>query len=131
MELESQLKGASIDEKSSVNFGDKINEYESRMDQMSQEFSNKEELYKVKLANMEKTIKLNLNTAEEEKNELKNDINKLKLEIDSLKKRNEDILNKNKLTEEKNNNTIFKYQKEVEKLNKTVLSLTLDKKRNK
>lgn len=33
------------------------------------------------------------------------------------------MLNKNKLTEEKNNNTILKYQKEVEKLNKTVLTL--------
>ena len=32
MELESQLKGESIDEKSGVNFQDKINEYESRMD---------------------------------------------------------------------------------------------------
>lgn len=93
------------------------------MEQMSQEFANKEDLYKVKLANMEKTIKLNLNTAEEEKNELKNDLTKLKIEIDTLKKRNEDILNKNKLTEEKNNNTILKYQKEVEKLNKTVLGL--------
>ena len=123
MELESQLKGARIDEKSGINLREKINEYESRMEQMSQEFANKEDLYKVKLANMEKTIKLNLNTAEEEKNELKNDLTKLKIEIDTLKKRNEDILNKNKLTEEKNNNTIFRYQKEVEKLNKTVSSL--------
>ena len=123
MELESQLKGAAIDEKSGINLREKINEYESRMEQMSQEFANKEDLYKVKLANMEKTIKLNLNTAEEEKNELKNDLTKLKIEIDTLKKRNEDILNKNKLTEEKNNNTILKYQKEVEKLNKTVLGL--------
>ena len=72
---------------------------------------------------MEKTIKINLNTADEEKNELQNEIKKIKLEFDSYKKRNEDMLNKNKLTEEKNNNTILKYQKEVEKLNKTVLTL--------
>ena len=123
IELEAQLKSSSNNQNQGFDLKDKVTEYESTIDQMNQEFSNKEDLYKVKLANMEKTIKLNLNTAEEEKTDLKNEINKLKLEIDTLKKRNEDILNKNKLTEEKNNNTIFKYQKEVEKLNKTVLSL--------
>jgi len=123
LELEAQLKSSSNNEKSSSDLKDKITNYESMIEQMNQEFSNKEDLYKVKLSNMEKTIKLNLSAAEEEKSELKNEINKLKIEIDSLKKRNEDILNKNKLSEEKNNNTIFRYQKEVEKLNKTVLNL--------
>ena len=122
-ELESQLKSASLEEKSGLNLQDKINDYESRIEQMTQEFASKEDLYKVKLSNMEKTIKLNLNNSEEDKKELKNEINKYKNEIDSLKKLNEDILNKNKLTEEKNNNTIFKYQKEAEKLNKTILNL--------
>ena len=110
LELEAQLKSSSNNEKSSSDLKDKITNYESMIEQMNQEFSNKEDLYKVKLSNMEKTIKLNLSAAEEEKSELKNEINKLKIEIDSLKKRNEDILNKNKLSEEKNNNTIFRYQ---------------------
>ena len=122
-ELESQLKSSSTDENQGFNLKDKIVEYETKFEQMSQDFSNKEDLYKVKLANMEKTIKLNLSNAEEEKSELKREINKLKGDIDTLKKRNEDILNKNKLTEEKNNNNNFKYQKEIEKLNKIILNL--------
>ena len=122
-ELESQLKSSSTDENQGFNLKDKIVEYETKFEQMSQDFSNKEDLYKVKLANMEKTIKLNLSAAEEEKSELKREINKLKGDIDTLKKRNEDILNKNKLTEEKNNNNNFKYQKEIEKLNKIILTL--------
>ena len=122
-ELESQLKSSSTDENQGFNLKDKIVEYETKFEQMSQDFSNKEDLYKVKLSNMEKTIKLNLSNAEEEKSELKREINKLKGDIDTLKKRNEDILNKNKLTEEKNNNNNFKYQKEIEKLNKIILNL--------
>ena len=122
-ELESQLKSSSNDENQGFNLKDKIAEYEIKMEQMSQDFSNKEDLYKVKLENMEKTIKLNLSTAEEEKSELKREINKLKNDIDTLKQRNEDILNKNKLTEEKNNTNNFKYQKEIEKLNKIILTL--------
>ena len=122
-ELESQLKINSNNNKSNMDIKDQISQYESKIEQLVQEFANKEDLYKVKLANMEKTIKINLNTADEEKNELQNEIKKIKLEFDSYKKRNEDMLNKNKLTEEKNNNTILKYQKEVEKLNKTVLTL--------
>ena len=123
MELESQLNLSSNNEKSGYNLKDKISEYESQIEQMTQEFANKEDLYKVKLANLEKTIKLNLSTAEEEKSDLNKQINKLKNNVESLKKINEDILNKSKLTEEKNNNTIFKYQKEIEKLNKNILSL--------
>ena len=122
-ELESQLKSSSNDENQGFNLKDKIAEYEIKMEQMSQDFSNKEDLYKVKLENMEKTIKLNLSSAEEEKSELKREINKLKNDIDTLKQRNEDILNKNKLTEEKNNTNNFKYQKEIEKLNKIILTL--------
>ena len=123
MELESQLNSGYNNDNSGSNLKEKLSEYESMIEQITQEFANKEDLYKVKLANMEKTIKLNLSTAEEEKSELKKEINKLKNEIDILKKRNDEILNKNKLTEEKNNTTIFKYQKEIERLNKTVLSL--------
>ena len=122
-ELESQLKSSSNDENQGFNLKDKIAEYEIKMEQMSQDFSNKEDLYKVKLENMEKTIKLNLSSAEEEKSELKREINKLKNDIDTLKQRNEDILNKNKLNEEKNNTNNFKYQKEIEKLNKIILTL--------
>lgn len=65
---------------------DQISQYESKIEQLVQEFANKEDLYKVKLANMEKTIKINLNTADEEKNELQNEIKKIKLEFDSYKK---------------------------------------------
>ena len=98
MELESQLNLSSNNEKSGYNLKDKISEYESQIEQMTQEFANKEDLYKVKLANLEKTIKLNLSTAEEEKSDLNKQINKLKNNVESLKKINEDILNKSKLT---------------------------------
>ena len=60
-ELESQLKSSSLEEKSGSNLRDKITEYESKIEQMTQEFASKEDLYKIKLSNMEKTIKLNLN----------------------------------------------------------------------
>ena len=98
-ELESKLKTVNLDSNNEEIKG-KLSDYETKIEQMTQEFNNKEDLYKIKINNMEKLLKSNTTNYEEEKSELNNEINKLKNMNDTLKKKNEEITKKNKNTEE-------------------------------
>ena len=124
-ELESKLSSfpGLMDDNNELNL--RIREYENRLKLLREECNKKEELYKVKLDNLEKISKTNAHSYEEEVNELNSEIKKLKNEISILKRKNDDMSLTQKNADNDYNAKIRNKEKEIEKLSKTVNDLRL------
>ena len=124
-ELESKLSSfpGLMDDNNELNL--RIREYENRLKLLREECNKKEELYKVKLDNLEKISKTNAHSYEEEVNELNSEIKKLKNEISILKRKNDDMSLTQKNADNDYNAKIRNKEKEIEKLTKTVNDLRL------
>jgi len=124
-ELESKLSSfpGLMDDNNELNL--RIREYENRLKLLREECNKKEELYKVKLDNLEKISKTNTHSYEEEVNELNSEIKKLKNEISILKRKNDELLLNQKNSENDYTTKIRNKEKEIEKLSKAVNDLRL------
>ena len=112
--------------KNNENLNQKMAEYESRIQEIKDEFKKREEFYKVKLINQEKMNQNNSKANEEEINELKNEVNKLKKQLEMTKKKNEELLSNKRLSEEQFNNKLLSKEKENEQLMVTINNLQLN-----
>ena len=122
-ELESKLKMYPDIIKNNEDLNNKIIKYETKIEQMKDEYNKKEEILKMKLDNQEKLNKDAARAHEEEANELKNEILKLKNQLDTIKKNNEELLEKQKMSEDNFNNKMINKEKENEKLTKIINTL--------
>ena len=101
----------------------KINGYEARIENLKNQHEKKEELYKVKLANMEKVNKSTIHQYENDISDLKVTIEKLKVENEKLKSLLSDANDRIKDNESEYKKKLLDAQKNYEKASKALLNL--------
>ena len=101
----------------------KINGYEARIENLKNQHEKKEELYKVKLANMEKVNKSTIHQYENDISDLKVTIEKLKVENEKLKTLLSDANDRIKENESEYKKKLLESQKNFEKASKALLNL--------
>ena len=101
----------------------KINGYEARIENLKNQHEKKEELYKVKLANMEKVNKSTIHQYENDISDLKVTIEKLKVENEKLKTLLSDANERIKENESEYKKKLLESQKNFEKASKALLNL--------
>ena len=101
----------------------KINGYEARIENLKNQHEKKEELYKVKLANMEKVNKSTIHQYENDISDLKVTIEKLKVENEKLKTLLSDANDRIKDNESEYKKKLLESQKNFEKASKALLNL--------
>ena len=101
----------------------KINGYEARIENLKNQHEKKEELYKVKLANMEKVNKSTIHQYENDISDLKVTIEKLKVENEKLKTLLSDANDRIKDNESEYKKKLLDSQKNFEKASKALLNL--------
>ena len=101
----------------------KINGYEARIENLKNQHEKKEELFKVKLANMEKVNKSTIHQYENDISDLKVTIEKLKVENEKLKTLLSDANDRIKENESEYKKKLLESQKNFEKASKALLNL--------
>ena len=101
----------------------KINGYEARIENLKNQHEKKEELYKVKLANMEKVNKSTIHQYENDISDLKVTIEKIKVENEKLKTLLSDANERIKENESEYKKKLLESQKNFEKASKALLNL--------
>ena len=122
-ELESKLSSLPNIMENNNDLNLKINEYENKFRIIKDEYSKKEELFRIKLNNQEKLNKTNMHTYEEEINDLKNEIKNLKNQNDNLKRKTDDYISNKKIVDNDYSMKLKNKDKEIEKLSKVITDL--------
>lgn len=120
-ELETKLKVLPELIANNGDLNQKMNGYEMKIENMKNESDKKEELYKVKLANMERINKGTIHQFEDDISELKITIEKLKVENEKLKQLLADANDRIKDNETNYKRTLLEKEKAIEKISKTHL----------
>ena len=120
-ELETKLKVLPELIANNGDLNQKMNGYEAKIENLKNESEKKEELYKVKLANMERINKSTIHQFEDDISELKITIEKLKVENEKLKQLLADANDRIKDNETTYKRTLLEKEKTIEKISKTHL----------